>query len=73
MSYRPEFIELYEVHVKTKTFDSFLEIGASSSELLQNGDKLLFLRNSAISELNKLGIETNVNDLTDFSFKKIEP
>lgn len=73
MSSMPEFTESYEVHVKTKTFDGFFNISASSSELLQNCEKSSFLRNSAILELRKLGIEANMNDLTDFSFKKVEP
>jgi len=50
-----------------------LNISASSSELLQNCEKSSFLRNSAILELRKLGIEANMNDLMDFSFKKVEP
>ena len=71
MSSMPEFTEFYEVHVKTKTFDGFLNISASSSELLQNCEKSSFLRNSAILELRKLGIEANVKDLTEFSFKRL--
>lgn len=73
MSIRPEFTESYEVHVKSKTFDEVLKIDASSSELLQNVEKSSFLRKSAVSELKKLGIETNGIDWTDFSFKIIEP
>ena len=46
-------------------------IDASSSELLQNGEKSSFLRKSAILELRKLGIEANVKDLTEFSFKRL--
>lgn len=73
MNFRPEFEESYEVHVKSKSFDEILKIDASSSELLQNVEKSSFLRSSALSELKKLGIETNGIDLTGFSFKKIEP
>ena len=73
MSIRPEFTESYEVHVKSKTFDEVLKIDASSSELLQNVEKSSFLRKSAVSELKKLGIETNGIDWTDFSFKIIVP
>ncbi|MBR6446095.1 MAG: hypothetical protein IKS94_06685 [Prevotella sp.] len=73
MNFRPEFTESYEVHVKTKTFDRCLKIDASSSELLQNEDKLSFLKKSAILELKKLDVEIDMIDLTDFSFKKIEP
>ena len=73
MSFRPEFEESYEVHVKSETFDEILKIDASSSELLQNDEKSSFLRKSALLELKKLGIETKGIDLTEFSFKKIEP
>ena len=71
MNVRPEFTESYEVHVKTKTYERRMIIDASSSELLQNGEKSSFLRKSAILELRKLGIEANVKDLTEFSFKRL--
>lgn len=73
MSSIPEFTESYEVHVKSRTFDKCLNITSSSSDLLQNGEKSSFLRYSAVSELKKIGIETNVNDITEFSFKRIKP
>lgn len=73
MSNSPKFTESYEVHIKSKTFDKILKIDASSSEPLQNNEKSSFLRNSALSELKKLGIEANGSDLTDFSFRKILP
>ena len=72
MTNRPEFTESYEVHVKTKTFEECLIIGATSSELMQNSDKSSYLKMSAISELKKLGVEADVNDLTEFSFKRVK-
>lgn len=71
MNFRPEFTESYEVHVKIKTYERCMIIDASSSKLLQNGEKSSFLRKSAILELRKLGIEANVKDLTEFSFKRL--
>ena len=73
MSFIPKFTESYEVHVKSKTFNEILRIDASSSELLQNDEKSSFLKKSALSVLKKKGIEINGIDLTDFSYKKIEP
>mgnify|MGYP003421669083 CR=1 FL=1 len=73
MSISPKFTESYEVHVKTKTIDRCLRVDASPSEPLQNGEKSSFLKNSAILELKKLGIEINMMDLTNFSYKKLKP
>ena len=72
MSNKSLFTEFYEVHVKSDTFDETLNISASSSELLKIEDVSGFLRNSALSELRKLGIETKGINLTDFTFKQIE-